>query len=56
MFLELKRPGNIPTALQLREIRLLREAGVNAEVTTGWPQTQAAVDVYFGLHSWRDLI
>lgn len=30
VFVELKRPGNKPTALQLRELRLLTEVGIPA--------------------------
>lgn len=30
LFLELKRPGNEPTALQLREINLIRNCGLRA--------------------------
>jgi hypothetical protein len=31
LFLEIKRPGKHPTELQMREMRLLREQGCNAD-------------------------
>ena len=47
LFIELKRQGNKPTALQLREIDLIRKAGAKAEVATGWDETIAILSTYF---------
>jgi Holliday junction resolvase len=38
IFLELKRPGNVATALQLREIAELRRHRVHAFVATGFTE------------------
>lgn len=47
MFLELKRPGNTPTALQLHEIARINAAGVHATWADSYDRAVAAVNGYF---------
>jgi Holliday junction resolvase len=44
LFLEVKREGERPTALQEREIRLLREQGCDAEWCDCLPVAKACID------------
>lgn len=46
IFLELKRPGNVATALQMREIQLLREQRVHAFVATGFTQARTILEQF----------
>jgi len=56
LFLELKRPGNTATTLQEHEIKLLRTAGVRAEIATGFAEARAAIDVFLLPQLPKDLI
>lgn len=47
MFLEIKRPGNRPTALQQREIRVLREHGIFADWTYDYNMAVVMIDDFF---------
>lgn len=47
LFLELKRDGERPTSLQLRELTLINEAGASATWAAGWPEVKTKVDTYF---------
>jgi hypothetical protein len=49
MFLELKSPGKKPTALQLREIELIRAAGILALWTDSWELAKREIDYCFSL-------
>lgn len=49
MFLELKSPGKKPTALQEREIELIRAAGVLALWVDSWEHAKREIDYRFGL-------
>ena len=46
LFLELKRPGGKPTALQLREIQKIEQAGVKAAWTDSLGGAQLLIDFY----------
>jgi Holliday junction resolvase len=46
VFLELKRPGNKATTLQLHEIDQLRKAGVRAFVATGFTEAKDILDMF----------
>lgn len=54
LFIELKRPGNVATPLQLHEINLLRAAGVRAFVATGFDEAKTAIDVWLLRGNARD--
>ena len=47
LFLELKREGQAPTALQLHELTLIRAAGIAAEWSAGWTPTLAVLNRHF---------
>lgn len=47
MFLELKSPGQKPTALQLREIQLIKAQGVLAVWTDSWEVAKSEIDYCF---------
>lgn len=49
MFLELKSQGKKPTALQLRELELIRYGGVAAIWTDSWELAKREIDFQFGL-------
>ena len=49
VFLELKSPGKKPTKLQLRELELIRLAGVPAYWADSWELTKREIDFQFGL-------
>jgi Holliday junction resolvase len=44
LFLEIKRPGKVPTELQMREIRLLTEQGCHATWTNSVNGGKTCVD------------
>jgi len=45
VFLEVKRPGNKATKLQLHRIAELRGAGATAEVVTNWNEALEALNL-----------
>ena len=47
MFLELKRPGNLPTALQERELQRIRDAGLVAPWADNYPDAEKIVRAFF---------
>lgn len=47
LFLELKRPGNKPTALQAREIKLLQEQGMMATWADSYEKAVEIIDDHF---------
>ena len=49
VFLELKSPGKKPTALQIRELDLIRAAGVPAYWTDSWELIKREIDFQFSL-------
>jgi hypothetical protein len=51
MFLELKRPGNKPTALQEREQRRITDCGICAWWASDWHFIQLTISDFFHLPS-----
>ena len=47
LFLELKRPGNVPTALQLSELSTLRFHGQYARWADSFKDSKAIIDDWF---------
>ncbi len=56
VFLEIKRPGNEPTRIQLYELKLLREAGMTAQWVDSFEGAKGLIDFHFLLTNPRDLI
>jgi hypothetical protein len=48
LFLELKAPGNVPTALQKHEIQKLRDAGMKVGWTDNVDDATEAIDYHLG--------
>lgn len=56
IFIELKRPGNTATTLQLHEIAELRKAGVHAFVATGFDEARVILDTFIINRTAQNLI